>query len=95
MPQKTYEIPPMPPTNHGNTQAAWAMSGLGMLGSTIAGVGMILSMSVMMWVGVAIFVLGAVVSLGMKKAGKGQIHNTEPADLEAIRAQLEAPAAAH
>ena len=70
---ETYTLPPSAtPANEGDTPAAWAMFWGVCVGMAVAGVGFTIGNWVMLAVGVVVVVGGLLVSLGMRRAGKGQ-----------------------
>ncbi|SEE16253.1 HGxxPAAW family protein [Ruania alba] len=61
-----------PPQNHGRTVAAWALFWFGVIASTVSGIGFVLPSMPVILAGVAVFVVGAVVSVALRAAGHGQ-----------------------
>jgi hypothetical protein len=57
--------------NHGSTPAAWAGTGIVMIGFMIGGLGLVVGSMPMFWVGVACAPLGIVVGFVMAKMGLG------------------------
>jgi hypothetical protein len=57
--------------NHGSTPAAWAGTGIVMIGFLIGGLGLVVGSMAMFWVGVACAPLGIVVGYVMAKMGLG------------------------
>lgn len=57
--------------SHGNSPAAWALVLLVLVGLVIAGISALASGWVIMWIGIAIAVLGVPVGFFMRLAGKG------------------------
>ncbi len=70
---ETLRLPPAaPPTNHGQTTAAWTTTLIVLVGATVAAVGMIVALVWLFWVGLAVVVLGLVVGKVMQVLGHGQ-----------------------
>ncbi|MCF2530421.1 HGxxPAAW family protein [Yinghuangia soli] len=59
--------------HHGNTPAAWTLTILALIGSTVSGVALIMPSPVLFWAGLAVIAVGAVVAGGMRMAGMGAI----------------------
>ncbi|UGQ10099.1 DUF3141 domain-containing protein [Yinghuangia sp. ASG 101] len=59
--------------HHGNTPAAWTLTILALVGSTVAGVALIAASPVVFWAGIAIIVVGAVAGGAMRMAGMGTV----------------------
>lgn len=57
--------------SHGNSPAAWALTALILVGFVIAGIGSLASLWIVMWIGVAIAIIGLPVGFFMRLAGKG------------------------
>lgn len=57
--------------SHGNSPAGWALVALVLVGLVTAAIGSLASAWIVMWVGVAIAVLGLPVGFFMRLAGKG------------------------
>ncbi len=70
--------PSAPPTNHGNTTAAWVTVLLVVLGGLVAAVAMVIPSVPVVWVGVGIVVAGLVAGRVLKMLGLGQ--PSSPAD---------------
>jgi hypothetical protein len=67
-----YLPPSAPPTNHGHTVAAWtAMTGV-MVGSLVAGVGVVLAAVWLFWVGMGIVALTLIAGGVLRNMGYGQ-----------------------
>ncbi|MEH3077948.1 HGxxPAAW family protein [Quadrisphaera setariae] len=58
--------------DHGHSVAGWTGAGLGLLGSAIASVAMVLAMVWLFWVGIVVMLLGLPVGWALGRAGKGQ-----------------------
>lgn len=56
---------------HGSTPAAWTLSITLIIGSIIAGVGFVLEMWFLAWIGAACAPLALILGLALKKAGYG------------------------
>lgn len=70
---ETLRLPPAaPPTNHGQTSAAWTTTLIVLVGATIAAVGMIVALAWLFWVGLGVVVLGVVTGKVMQVLGHGQ-----------------------
>ena len=61
-----------PPTNHGNTTAAWVTVMLVVLGSLVASLAMVFATVPLVWVGAGIVFLGLVAGRVLKMLGLGQ-----------------------
>ncbi|MED7954138.1 hypothetical protein PUR61_27530 [Streptomyces sp. BE20] len=61
---------------HGHTLAAWTGVTISFIGFGIAGVAMILPSVLLVWAGLAVVLLGAVVGKAMAMAGMGQQPST-------------------
>lgn len=59
--------------NHGSTPAAWTVTILALIGSTVSGVAMIAASVTLFWIGVAVVVVGCVAGLGMRMGGMGTV----------------------
>jgi len=70
--ETAYLPPSPPPTNHGQTTAAWTTTFLVIVGFTVGAVGMVLANDVMFVVGVAVTVLGVVLGKVLQVMGYGQ-----------------------
>ena len=57
--------------SHGNSPAAWALVALVLVGLVVAAIGSLASAWIVMWIGIAIAVLGAPVGFFMRLSGKG------------------------
>lgn len=57
--------------NHGKTPAAWAGSLTALVGAVIAAIGVALSQNLIMWIGLGVCLLAAVVGGAMSRAGRG------------------------
>ncbi|MDH6127160.1 HGxxPAAW family protein [Kitasatospora sp. GP82] len=57
---------------HGHTPAAWTGVTIAFLGFTVSGVAMILPNVLLVWVGLAVVLLGGVVGKAMSMAGMGR-----------------------
>lgn len=76
---ETYTLPPgIAPVNEGHTPAAWAMFWAVTIGLTVAAVGFTIGSWVLTGVGLVVLVVGLLVSLSMRRAGKGQPLDTTP-----------------
>lgn len=69
---RTYDVPPVPPQNHGSTAAAWTMMLGVVLGSLAVAIGMMIGQSAVLWAGIAVIVLALIISPVMSLAGLGQ-----------------------
>jgi hypothetical protein len=70
---ETLRLPPAaPPTNHGQTTAAWTTTLIVLVGATVAGLGMIVATVWLFWVGLGVTILGLVVGKVMQVLGHGQ-----------------------
>ena len=70
---ETYTLPPgVAPHNEGNTPAAWAMFCAVTIGLGVAVVGFTLGSWILTIVGLVLLVGGLLLSLAMRRAGKGQ-----------------------
>lgn len=73
MAEKQIVIYPVAPhTNHGNTVAAWTLCGLVTIGFIIGAIGFDIASHLMLYVGIAIILVGLVAGLVLKKGGHGQ-----------------------
>jgi len=61
-----------PPTNHGNTTAAWVTVMLVVLGALVASLAMVFAAVPLVWVGAGVIVLGLVAGRVLKMLGLGQ-----------------------
>ncbi|WTW94377.1 hypothetical protein OG216_13700 [Streptomycetaceae bacterium NBC_01309] len=57
--------------DHGNTPAAWTLTILALIGSTISGVALIAASPVLFWVGLAVVAVGCIAGQAMRMAGMG------------------------
>lgn len=57
--------------SQGNSPAAWALVGMVIVGLMVAAIGSLASWWIVMWIGVAIAVLGLPVSFFMRLSGRG------------------------
>lgn len=57
--------------SHGNSPAAWALVLFVLVGLMVAAIGSLAALWIVMWVGVAIAVIGLPVGFFMRLAGKG------------------------
>lgn len=57
--------------SHGNSPAAWALVALVLVGLLVAAIGSLASAWIVMWIGIAIAVIGLPVGFFMRLAGKG------------------------
>ena len=57
--------------HHGNTPAAWTGVMIILLGSTVAGIGMVVGSVPMFWIGVALVPVGVIVGKVMARMGLG------------------------
>lgn len=57
--------------SHGNSPAAWTLVMFVLVGLVIAAIGSLASVWIVMWVGIAIAVVGVPVGFFMRLAGKG------------------------
>ena len=57
--------------SHGNSPAAWTLVGMVIVGLMVAGIGALASLWIVMWIGIAITVLGAPVAFFMRISGRG------------------------
>jgi 1,4-dihydroxy-2-naphthoate octaprenyltransferase len=58
---------------HGNTPAAWTLTILALIGSTVSGVAFIIPSPMLFWVGIAVIVVGCVAGQAMRMAGLGAV----------------------
>lgn len=58
---------------HGNTPAAWTLTILALVGSTVAGVALIAASPLVFWAGIAIIVVGGIAGGAMRMAGMGTV----------------------
>ncbi|WP_193104424.1 HGxxPAAW family protein [Brachybacterium sp. FME24] len=69
---KTYAVPPPPPHNEGKTVAAYTLNYGVVLGSLLIGLGMVLPMTLLVWIGAGVIALAIVVGIALSMAGLGQ-----------------------
>lgn len=67
--------------NHGQTTAAWTGVAIMLVGSALACWGVMFGPEMLLWIGLAVAVVGALVWYGMERAGMGTNHpdGDEPA----------------
>jgi hypothetical protein len=65
-------LPSAPPSNHGNTVAAWVTVTVVLVGGLTAVLGVVLSVMWLFWVGLGVTVVGAVVGRVLRMLGLGQ-----------------------
>lgn len=58
---------------HGNTPAAWTLTILALVGTTVSGVALIAASPVVFWVGLAIVAGGCIAAGAMRMAGMGAV----------------------
>ncbi|TNM64575.1 hypothetical protein FHN55_13765 [Streptomyces sp. NP160] len=58
--------------DHGHSVAGWTGAGLGLLGSAIASVAVVLALVWLFWVGIVVMLLGLPAGIILSRAGKGQ-----------------------
>lgn len=61
-----------PPTNHGNTTAAWATVTVVLVGAVVASLAMIAGQEWLVWAGAGVILVGLVVGRVLRMAGLGQ-----------------------
>lgn len=66
--------------NHGKTTAAWTGVFICLAGSLVAAIGVAMSQSFIMWIGLAIFALGGIVGWLMGRASRGRATPHTPVD---------------
>ncbi len=72
--------------DHGNTPAGWAMAILAIVGFTLGCIGLLASWEILIWIGVALLVLGALAGLfGSRLSGRGV--SEDASDVDAGRAR--------
>lgn len=69
---KTYTVPPPPPHNEGKTVAAYTLNFGVVLGSVFIGLGMILPMMLLVWIGVGVIAVSIIAGIALSLAGHGQ-----------------------
>jgi hypothetical protein len=69
---KTYAVPPPPPHNEGKTVAAYTLTFGVVLGSFLIGLGMILPMMLLIWIGIGVCAVSIVAGIVLSLAGLGQ-----------------------
>lgn len=71
-----------PPTNHGNTPAAWVTVVVVLVGALVSSLAMIASLVWLVWVGLGVIVVGLLAGRIMRMAGFGQpvARRPEPGD---------------
>ncbi|NUU21607.1 MAG: hypothetical protein HOV68_08850 [Streptomycetaceae bacterium] len=57
--------------HHGNTPAAWTLTILALVGSTVSGLAVIAASPVVFWVGIAVIAIGGIAGQAMRMAGLG------------------------
>ncbi|MDI2126238.1 HGxxPAAW family protein [Yinghuangia seranimata] len=57
--------------DHGNTPAAWTLTILALIGSTISGVAVIAANQILFWAGIGVIVVGVIAGQAMRMAGMG------------------------
>lgn len=62
--------------HHGNTAAAWTCVTIVFIGFCVGGGGVVLASPALLWVGIAVIVLGGVVGKTMQMAGLGKAHTS-------------------
>ncbi|MBD8077669.1 hypothetical protein IF651_01160 [Cellulosimicrobium arenosum] len=68
----SYLPPAAPPTNHGDTVAAWtAMTGV-MIGALVGAIAFVVAAVWLFWVGIGIIVLALLVGVVLRNMGYGQ-----------------------
>lgn len=67
-----YLPPSAPPTNHGHTVAAWTTVVVVLIGSTVAGLGVLFAVVWMFWAGLVIVLVGVIAGRVLKAMGHGQ-----------------------
>lgn len=61
-----------PPTNHGNTTAAWVTVCVVLLGAVVSSVAVVAALPWLFWVGLGVVVVGVVLGRVLKTLGFGQ-----------------------
>ncbi len=61
-----------PPTNHGNTTAAWVTVIVVLVGAVISSVGVVVARPWLFWAGLGVVLVGVVVGRVLKMLGFGQ-----------------------
>ncbi|GAA1297189.1 MULTISPECIES: HGxxPAAW family protein [Brachybacterium] len=69
---KTYAVPPPPPHNEGKTVAAYILNFGVVLGAIFIGLGMVLPMPILVWVGCGIIAVAIIAGVALSLAGFGQ-----------------------
>lgn len=67
-----HNLPDAHPDNHGRTVAAWWTNGLIVLGSLIAGIGVMIPQLTLAWVGGGVIVVALAVGATLRALGYGQ-----------------------
>lgn len=61
-----------PPTNHGNTTAAWVTVCVVLLGAVVSSVAVVVALPWLFWTGLGVVVVGVAAGLILKTLGFGQ-----------------------
>ncbi|MDO5700351.1 MAG: HGxxPAAW family protein [Bowdeniella nasicola] len=77
----TYTLPPAAPfENHGKTRASWVFVTLAVLGALVIGIGLVTYSVPVQIAGVAVIVVGGLLGIGLRAAGKGQPRTIQRTD---------------
>ncbi|GAA1489537.1 HGxxPAAW family protein [Brachybacterium sacelli] len=79
---KTYAVPPPPPHNEGKTVAAYTLNYGVVLGALLVGLGMVLPMILLVWIGAGVIAVAIVLGIVLSLVGLGQPRR-RPAEAEA------------
>ncbi|GAA1307318.1 hypothetical protein GCM10009591_12990 [Brachybacterium tyrofermentans] len=69
---KTYTVPPPPPHNEGKTVAAYTLNFGVVLGALFIGLGMVLPMVLLVWIGTGVIAVSIIAGIVLSLAGFGQ-----------------------
>lgn len=70
--QQVRLVPGVVPNNHGNTVAAWTLTGFMTVGMIIGAIGFSIANTFLLIVGIALMLIGAIAGFALKKSGHGQ-----------------------
>lgn len=69
---KTYTVPPPPPHNEGKTVAAWTLNLGTVLGAVLIALGMVMSLTPVIYVGIVVIALSIIAGIALSLAGHGK-----------------------